>query len=176
MEGSQWKHPDAHTWGSWRMVLRWFWSSFLIFQGLSLVLKHVAKCLGVVRNSRLVKTQYLDEVVATFKISYKCHILWILATDAYMSSKRLSEASCTWQVTNARNISEWLSTENENKVLENAACIPITCLNCCHEVTLGKERGAGVEMGRWNLRSIYPKETKSFKIHYSNWKSLCCKK
>lgn len=90
-----------------------------------------------------------------------------------MSSKRSSEDSCTWKVTSSGNISEWLSYDRNQRrpvrfYLKNATCIPITCLPCCHEVMLREkqERHAGVEMGKGNLKSIYPKETKSFKMHW----------
>ena len=78
------------------------------FLYLYMVLKYVTWYWGTNRGSILAKTQGLYEVIATPKISHKCPRLWILVTDACISSKRSNITSYTWKT-------EWLPHDRIQK-------------------------------------------------------------
>lgn len=90
--------------------------SFLVPQGPGMVPNHVTGWCGADSSSRLAKTESLNEVLAIFKISYKCPRLWILVTDAYVSSKRSNEPAALKGHQSREHI-PWHNPEETNNVL-----------------------------------------------------------
>lgn len=148
-------------------------------KSLCMVLKHVMRCWGIGSTVDWLTSRTWMKQLPHLKYHINA-IDWILVRDASCPPNGQGKPAVlvSSPVQGANRNSCPLSELRGDKVIENVTWVPIVCVSCCHEGTLGEKqrREIGVQIGKGRPKSIYPTETESFTIHYSNRKSLWCKK